>query len=94
MLERLKTSDALAKLGWKMATSIPNLQADSENQISNSNFKIENQISKLVSQEQTDLVNEVLDLRDLTERYWRVIQAQHVRIARLESELCARTAKP
>lgn len=76
-----------------METPIPNLQADSENQISNSNFKIENQISKLVSQEQTDLVNEVLDLRDLTERYWRVIQAQHVRIARLESELCARTAR-
>jgi hypothetical protein len=90
MLERLKTSDALARLGWKKATSIPNLQADSGIQISNSNFKIENQISKLVSQEQADLANEVLDLRDLTERYWRVIQAQHVRIARLESELCAR----
>lgn len=93
MLERLKTSDALARLGWKKATPIPNLQADSGIQISNSNFKIENQISKLVSQKQADLANEVLDLRDLTERYWRVIQAQHVRIARLESELaCARTA--
>lgn len=59
----------------------------------NSNFKIENQISKLVSREQPDLANEVLDLRDLTERYWRVIQAQHIRIARLESELCAKTAR-
>jgi hypothetical protein len=81
MLERLKTSDAMADLGRQMFFGIPN-----------SNFKIENQISKLVSREQTDLANEVLDLRDLTERYWRVIQAQHVRIARLESELCARTA--
>lgn len=69
------------------------LNFKSEIQISNSNFKIENQISKLVSREQTDLANEVLDLRDLTERYWRVIQAQHVRIARLESELCARNAR-
>ena len=52
--------------------------------ISNSNLVLPNGI---------DLANEVLDLRDLTERYWRVIQAQHVRIARLESELCARTAR-
>lgn len=93
MLERLKTSDALARLGWKMATPIPNLQGESEIQISNSNSKIENQNSNLVLPSGIDLANEVLDLRDLTERYWRVIQAQHVRIARLESELCARTAK-
>ena len=77
-----------------MATPIPTLQADSEIQISNSNSKIENQNSNLVLPSGIDLANEVLDLRDLTERYWRVIQAQHVRIARLESELaCARTAK-
>jgi hypothetical protein len=93
MLERLKTSDALARLGWKMATPIPNLQGESEIQISNSNFKIENQNSNLVLPSGIDLANEVLDLRDLTGRYWRVIQAQHVRIARLESELCARTAQ-
>jgi hypothetical protein len=94
MLERLKTSDALARLGWKMATPIPNLQGESEIQISNSNFKIENQNSNLVLPSGIDLANEVLDLRDLTERYWRVIQAQHVRIARLESELaCAKNAK-
>lgn len=76
-----------------MATPIPNLQGESEIQISNSNSKIENQNSNLVLPSGIDLANEVLDLRDLTERYWRVIQAQHVRIARLESELCARTAK-
>ena len=93
MLERLKTSDALARLRWKMATPIPNLQGESEIQISNSNFKIQNQNSNLVLPNGIDLANEVLDLRDLTERYWRVIQAQHVRIARLESELCARTAR-
>ena len=52
--------------------------------ISNSNLVLPNGI---------DLANEVLDLRDLTERYWRVIQAQHVRIARLESELCAKNAR-
>ena len=82
MLERLKTSDAMADLGRKMDSAIPN-----------SNFKIENQNSNLVLPSGIDLANEVLDLRDLTERYWRVIQAQHVRIARLESELCARTAR-
>jgi hypothetical protein len=76
-----------------MEDRLPNCKVESGIQISNSNFKIENQISKLVSREQPDLANEVLDLRDLTERYWRVIQAQHVRIARLESELCARTAR-
>ena len=75
-----------------METPIPNLQVESEIQISNSNSKIENQNSNLVLPSGIDLANEVLDLRDLTERYWRVIQAQHVRIARLESELCARTA--
>ena len=82
MLERLKTSDAMAKLDFK-----------SEIQISNSKFKIQNQNSNLVLPNGIDLANEVLDLRDLTERYWRVITAQHVRIARLESELCARTAQ-
>ena len=82
MLERLKTSDALARLGWKMAIPTPNLQVESEIQISN-----------LVLPTRIDLANEVLDLRDLTERYWRVITAQHVRIARLESELaCVKTA--
>jgi hypothetical protein len=77
-------------MACKSAVSLPNFKVESEIQIPNSNFKIENQISKLVSRKQPDLANEVLDLRDLTERYWRVIQAQHVRIARLESELCAR----
>ena len=77
-----------------MEDRLPNCKVESKIQISNSNFKIENQISKLVLREQPDLANEVLDLRDLTERYWRVIQAQHVRIARLESELaCARNAR-
>jgi hypothetical protein len=95
MLERLKTSDALARLGWKMATPIPNLQADSEfqNDPNNSKLPTEIQNSNLVLPSGIDLANEVLDLRDLTERYWRVIQAQHVRIARLESELCARNAR-
>lgn len=74
MLERLKTSEAMADQA-KMDFGIPN--------------------SNLVLPNGIDLANEVLDLRDLTERYWRVIQTQHVRIARLESELaCARTAKP
>lgn len=83
MLERLKTSDAIAKLDFK-----------SEIQISNSNSKIENQNSNLVLPSRIDLANEIFDLQDLTERYWRVITAQHVRIARLEGELlCARTAK-
>ena len=85
MLERLKTSDAMAKLDFK---------SEIETQISN--FKIKSQIqnSNLVLPTGIDLANEVLDLRDLTERYWRVITAQHVRIARLESELlCARTAQ-
>ncbi len=77
-----------------MATPIPNLQGESEIQISNSNSKIENQNSNLVLPNGIDLANEVLDLRDLTERYWRIIQAQHVRIALLENDLqCARTAK-
>ena len=71
------------------------LDFKSEIQISNSNFKIENQNSNLDLPSRIDLANEALDLRDLTERYWRVITAQHVRIAKLESELlCARTAKP
>ena len=83
MLERLKTSDAMADLGRKMDFGIPN-----------SNFKIENQNSNLVLPSRIDLANEIFDLQDLTERYWRVITAQHVRIARLESELlCVRTAR-
>ena len=90
MLERLKTSDAMA---CKFGVSLPNCKVKSEIQISNSNSKIENQNSNLVLPSGIDLANEVLDLRDLTERYWRVIQAQHVRIARLESELCAKTAQ-
>ena len=86
MLERLKTSDAMADLGRKMDSAIPN---------SNSNFKIENQNSNLDLPSRIDLANEIFDLQDLTERYWRVITAQHVRIARLESELlCVKTAKP
>lgn len=75
----------MAKLDFK---------SEIETQISN--FKIKSQIqnSNLVLPTGIDLANEVLDLRDLTERYWRVITAQHVRIARLESELlCARTAQ-
>lgn len=86
MLERLKTSDALARLGWKMEDRLPNCKVDSK-------LPTEIQNSNLVLPSGIDLANEVLDLRDLTERYWRVIQAQHVRIARLESELCARTAQ-
>ena len=85
MLERLKTSDAMANLDFK---------SEIETQISN--FKIKSQIqnSNLILPNGIDLANEVLDLRDLTERYWRVIQAQHVRIARLESELaCVKTAR-
>ena len=71
------------------------LDFKSEIQISNSNSKIENQNSNLVLPSRIDLANEIFDLQDLTERYWRVITAQHVRIAKLESELlCARTAKP
>jgi hypothetical protein len=77
---------------------------DFKNQISNSKSEIENQIlnfkiksqiqnSNLVLPNGIDLANEVHDLRDLTERYWRVIQAQHVRIALLESNLCAMNAK-
>ena len=82
MLERLKTSDAMASQA-KMDSGIPN-----------SNFKIENQNSNLVLPSRIDLANEIFDLQDLTERYWRVITAQHVRIAKLESELlCAKTAK-
>ena len=69
------------------------LESKIEIQIPNSNFKIEIQNSNLVLPNGIDLANELLDLRDLTERYWRVITAQHVRIARLESELCARTAQ-
>jgi len=72
------------------------LDSKSEIQISNSNFKIKSQIqnSNLVLPSRIDLANEVLDLRDLTERYWRIIQAQHVRIALLENDLrCVTIAK-
>ena len=70
------------------------LDFKSEIQISNSNFKIENQNSNLVLPNGIDLANEVLDLRDLTERYWRIIQTQHVRISLLENELlCVKIAK-
>lgn len=69
-------------------------QAKMDSGIPNSNFKIENQNSNLVLPSRIDLANEIFDLQDLTERYWRVITAQHVRIARLESELlCVRTAR-
>jgi len=70
-----------------------NFKVDFKNQISN--FKIKSQIqnSNLVLPNGIDLANEVLDLRDLTERYWRIIQAQHVRIAQLESQLCVKTAQ-
>ena len=88
-----------------MATPTPNLQGEFENQnyfgqtkmdsgFSNSNLPCEIRNSNLVLPNGIDLANEVLDLRDLTERYWRIIQAQHVRIALLENELlCVRTAK-
>ena len=93
----------MAGLPCKSDIQVLNFKVDFKNQISNSKSEIENQISnfKIKSQIQNsnlvfpngiDLANEVLDLRDLTERYWRIIQAQHVRIARLESELCAKTA--
>ena len=71
------------------------LDFKSEIQISNSNSKIENQNSNLVLPSGIDLANEVLDLRNLTERYWRIIQTQHVRISLLENELlCVKTARP
>jgi hypothetical protein len=93
MLERLKTSDAMAGLPCKSDIQLLNFKVDFKNQILN--FKIKSQIqnSNLVLPNGIDLANEVHDLRDLTERYWRVIQAQHVRIARLESELCAKNAQ-
>ena len=70
----------------KMDFGIPN---------SNSNFKIENQNSNLVLPSRIDLANEIFDLQDLTERYWRIIQTQHVRISLLENELlCVKTARP
>ena len=73
-------------MACKSAISLPDCKA-------NSKLPTEIQNSNLVLPSKIDLANEVLDLRDLTERYWRVIQAQHVRIARLESELCARNAR-
>jgi hypothetical protein len=105
MLERLKTSDAMAGQPCKSDIQLLNFKVDFKNQIPNSKSEIENQIlnfkiksqiqnSNLVFPNGIDLANEVLDLRDLTERYWRIITAQHVKIARLESELCAKTANP
>jgi hypothetical protein len=93
MLERLKTSDAMAGQPCKSDIQVLNFKVDFKNQISN--FKIKSQIqnSNLVLPNGIDLANEVHDLRDLTERYWRIIQTQHVRIAQLESQLCATIAK-
>jgi hypothetical protein len=104
MLERLKTSDAIAGLPCKSDIQLLNFKVDSEIQIcparieidpaiSNSNLPCKNQNSNLVLPNGIDLANEVHDLRDLTERYWRIIQAQHVKIARLQSELCAQIAR-
>lgn len=83
----------MAGLPCKSDIQLLNFKVDFKNQILN--FKIKSQIqnSNLVLPNGIDLANEVHDLRDLTERYWRVIQAQHVRIARLESELCAKNAQ-
>ncbi len=77
----------------KSDIQVLNFKVDFKNQISN--FKIKSQIqnSNLVLPNGIDLANEVHDLRDLTERYWRIIQTQHVRIAQLESQLCATIAK-
>ncbi len=78
----------MAEQPCKSEVSLPNFKLDSKLllEIPNSNLVLPNGI---------DLANEVHDLRDLTERYWRIIQAQHVRIALLENELrCAKTAKP
>ncbi len=95
----------MAGLPCKSDIQLLNFKVDFKDQISNSKSEIENQISnfKIKSQIQNsnlvlpsgiDLANEVHDLRDLTERYWRIIQAQHVRIALLESDLqCASTAQ-
>jgi hypothetical protein len=95
MLERLKTSDAIAEMRCKSEISNSNFKSEIENQISNFKIKSQNQNSNLVLPNGIDLANEVLDLRDLTERYWRIIQAQHVRIALLENDLqCAKIAKP
>ena len=77
----------MAEQPCKSEVSLPNFKLDSKLllEIPNSNLVLPNGI---------DLANEVLDLRDLTERYWRIIQAQHVRIALLESDLqCAKIAK-
>ncbi len=77
----------MAGLPCKSEVSLPNFKLDSKLllEIPNSNLVLPNGI---------DLANELLDLRDLTERYWRIIQAQHVRIALLENDLCATIAKP
>jgi len=95
----------MAGLPCKSDISISNCQAEFENQnyfgwtemhrgFSNSNLPCEIRNSNLVLPNGIDLANEVLDLRDLTERYWRIIQMQHVKIARLESDLqCAKTAR-
>ena len=79
----------------KSEISNSNFKSEIENQISNFKIKSQIQISNLVLQNEIALQNEVLDLRDLTERYWRIITAQHVRIALLENDLqCVRTVKP
>jgi len=94
----------MAGLPCKSDIQVLNFKVEFKNQISNSKSEIENQNSnsKIKSQIQNsnlvlpngiDLANEVHDLRDLTDRYWRIIQAQHVRIAQLESQLCARIAR-
>ncbi len=104
MLERLKTSDAMAGLPCKSDIQVLNFKVDSEIQIcpagievdlaiSNSNLPCKIQNSNFVLPNGIDLANEVHDLRDLTDRYWRIIQAQHVKIARLQSELCAQIAR-
>ena len=65
-------------MACKFGVSLPNCKVESEIQIcpAISNLPCEIQNSNLVLPNGIDLANEVLDLRDLTERYWRVIQAQ------------------
>lgn len=78
----------MAEQPCKSEVSLPNFKLDSKLllRIPNSNLVLPNGI---------DLANEVLDLRDLTDRYWRIIQTQHVRIALLENDLrCVKTVKP
>lgn len=93
-------------MACKSEVSLSNFKVESEIQISfsqtemdqdfsNSNLPCGIRNSNLVLPNGIDLANEVLDLRDLTERYWRIIQTQHVRISLLENELlCVKTVKP